>query len=71
MRYHLYLKDWKKLQSLIFWQWSGETEAHTQLMGVSNGTQFDIWQFPVKLTNAQTLECGDSTSIIPREKNPI
>lgn len=34
-------KDWRKLQSLIFWQWSGEIEAHIQLVGMSNGAQVD------------------------------
>lgn len=48
MRYHLYPKDWEKLQSLIFWQWSGETEAHTQLVGVSNGTQSNNLAIPPK-----------------------
>lgn len=48
MRYRLYPTDSKKLQSLIFWQWSGEREAHTQLVGVSNGIQFDNVASPSK-----------------------
>lgn len=55
MRYHLYPKEWKKLQSLIFWQWSGEREAHPQLVGVSNGIQFDNLAIPSKAD-----KCTDS-----------
>ena len=57
-------KDWRKLQSLIFWQWSGEIEAHIQLVGMSNGAAAmkNSMAVPSKIKNKIIIQSNNSTS---------